>query len=58
MTPLFSRIAVVAAGLPIVLGSAYLGGWFLVALVAGAALVALHEVYRRGRDSRSCPMSR
>lgn len=52
MTPLFSRIAVVAAGLPIVLGSAYLGGWFLVALVAVAALVALHEFYRLARPLR------
>jgi phosphatidate cytidylyltransferase len=52
MSPLFSRIAVVAAGLPIVLGSAYLGGWFLVALVAVAALVALHEFYRLARPLR------
>ena len=34
MSPLISRLAIVAAGLPIVLGSAYLGGWFLFALVA------------------------
>jgi phosphatidate cytidylyltransferase len=52
MTPLLSRIAVVAAGLPIVLGSAYLGGWFLLALAAGAGLVALHEFYRLARPLR------
>jgi phosphatidate cytidylyltransferase len=52
MTPFLSRIAVVAAGLPIVLGSAYLGGWFLLALVAAAGLVALHEFYRLARPLR------
>jgi len=38
MSPLISRLAIVAAGLPIVLGSAYLGGWFLFALVAVGGL--------------------
>jgi phosphatidate cytidylyltransferase len=52
MTPFLSRVAVVAAGLPIVLGSAYLGGWFLFALTAGAGLVALHEFYRVARPLR------
>jgi phosphatidate cytidylyltransferase len=52
MTPFLSRIAVVTAGLPIVLGSAYLGGWFLLALTAVAGLVALHEFYRLARTLR------
>jgi phosphatidate cytidylyltransferase len=52
MNPLISRLAVVAAGLPIVLGSAYLGGWFLFALVAVGGLVALHELYRLARPLR------
>jgi phosphatidate cytidylyltransferase len=52
MSPLLSRVAVVAAGLPIVLGSAYLGGWFLLALSAAAGLVALHEFYRLARPLR------
>jgi phosphatidate cytidylyltransferase len=52
MSPLLSRIAVVAAGLPIVLGSAYLGGWFLFALLSVAGLVALHEFYRLARSLR------
>jgi phosphatidate cytidylyltransferase len=52
MSPLLSRIAVVAAGLPIVLGSAYLGGWFLLALIAVASLIALHEFYRLARPLR------
>ncbi|HEY3069238.1 MAG TPA: phosphatidate cytidylyltransferase [Gaiellaceae bacterium] len=52
MSPFLSRIAVVAAGLPIVLGSAYLGGWFLLALAAAGGLVALHEFYRLARPLR------
>ena len=46
MSPLISRLAVVAAGLPIVLGSAYLGGWFLFALLALA---------RADRSARALP---
>ena|SRR5919204_290538 len=52
MSPFLSRVAVVAAGLPIVLGSAYLGGWFLLALAAVGGLVALHEFYRLARPLR------
>ena len=52
MTSLVSRVAVAAAGLPVVLGSAYLGGWFLFALAAAAALLALHELYRLARPLR------
>jgi phosphatidate cytidylyltransferase len=52
MSPFISRLAVVAAGLPIVLGSAYLGGWFLFTLIAAGGLVALHELYRLARPLR------
>ena len=52
MSPFLSRIAVVAGGLPIVLGTAYLGGWFLFALLAVSGLVALHEFYRLARSLR------
>jgi phosphatidate cytidylyltransferase len=52
MSPFLSRLAVVAAGLPIALGSAYLGGWFLFTLVAAGGLVALHEFYRLARQLR------
>jgi phosphatidate cytidylyltransferase len=52
MSPFLSRVAVIAAGLPIVLGSAYLGGWFLFALLAAGGLVALHEFYRLARPLR------
>jgi phosphatidate cytidylyltransferase len=52
MTGLASRLVVTAAGLPIVLGAAWLGGWTMLALLAVAALVALHELYRVGRAFR------
>jgi phosphatidate cytidylyltransferase len=52
MSPFLSRVAVIAAGLPIVLGSAYLGGWFLFALLAAGGLAALHEFYRLARPLR------
>jgi phosphatidate cytidylyltransferase len=52
MSPFISRLAIVAAGLPIVLGSAYLGGWFLFGLVTVGGLVALHELYRLARPLR------
>jgi phosphatidate cytidylyltransferase len=52
MSPLLSRIAVVAAGLPLVLFAAYYGGWALLALVAPTALLALHELYRMARTLR------
>ncbi|MGH3045987.1 MAG: phosphatidate cytidylyltransferase, partial [Gaiellaceae bacterium] len=47
-----SRALVAVPGLVLVLGGAYLGGWFLFALAAGAALLALHELYRLGRTLR------
>jgi phosphatidate cytidylyltransferase len=49
---LLTRAAVVLAGLPIVLGGAYLGGWFLFAIAATGALLALHELYRLARPLR------
>jgi phosphatidate cytidylyltransferase len=52
MSPLLSRIAVIAAGLPLVLFCAYYGGWALYALVAPAAVFALHELYRMARSLR------
>jgi phosphatidate cytidylyltransferase len=52
MTPFFSRIAVTIVGLPVVLGAVWLGGWWLVGLLAIAALVALHEYYSMVRPLR------
>jgi len=43
---------VVLIGAPIVLGAVYGGGWWLFALLAVAALVALHEFYRMARPLR------
>ncbi|MGH3022190.1 MAG: phosphatidate cytidylyltransferase [Gaiellaceae bacterium] len=52
MTSLLSRIAVAAAGLPIVLFAAYYGGWALLLIAALGALFALHELYRLARSLR------
>ena len=52
MSSLLSRALVAVPGLVLVLGGAYLGGWFLFALAALAALLALHELYRLGRGLR------
>jgi phosphatidate cytidylyltransferase len=43
VSPLVSRIVVAVVGLPVVLGIVYLGGWWLFALAAVAAVLALHE---------------
>ncbi len=52
MSALLSRVAIIAAGLPIVIGAAVVGGWFLLILVLAASLVALHEFYRLARELR------
>ena len=43
IAPLLSRVLVAAVGLPLVLGIVYVGGWWLFALAAVAAVLALHE---------------
>jgi len=52
VTPFISRLVVVAAGLPLVLGVVWLGSWWLFALCAVAALLALHEFYSMTRPLR------
>jgi phosphatidate cytidylyltransferase len=52
MSSFWSRILVSAAGLPLVLGFVWLGGWWLFFLVAGASLVAMHELYAMARPLR------
>jgi phosphatidate cytidylyltransferase len=52
MSPLLTRVAVIAAGLPLVLFAAYYGGWALLALLAPATVLALHELYRMARSLR------
>lgn len=49
MSNALSRVLVALVGLPVVLGAVYLGGWWLFALVAVAALVALHEFWLLAR---------
>jgi phosphatidate cytidylyltransferase len=43
MTNFISRLVVALAGLPLVLGMVWLGGWWLYVLVLVAALIAVHE---------------
>ena len=52
MRSVLSRAAVVAVGLPAVLGLVWLGGWWLLALTAAAAVLALHEYARLVRRLR------
>ncbi len=52
MSGLFSRIAVGAVGLPVVLGLVWLGGWWLFTLAAVVGLLALHEYYAMTRPLR------
>src|SRR5437764_12893778 len=52
MTPFVSRVLVALIGLPLVLGLLYLGGWWLFALAAFAAILALHEYARMIRSLR------
>ncbi len=52
MSNLASRILVGAAGLPIVLGMVWLGGWWLFVLVTVVGLLALHEFYAMTRAMR------
>ncbi len=49
MSPFLSRIIVAAVLLPVVLGVAYLGGWWMFALLAVGALLALHEFWLLAR---------
>jgi phosphatidate cytidylyltransferase len=52
MTPFWSRILVAVAGLPVVLYLVWLGGWWLFALAALAAALALHEFFAIARPLR------
>ncbi|HEY8316068.1 MAG TPA: CDP-archaeol synthase [Gaiellaceae bacterium] len=49
MTGLVSRVLVALIGLPIVLGAVWAGHWWLFALVAVAATVAVHEFVTMAR---------
>jgi phosphatidate cytidylyltransferase len=52
MSSLLSRVAVAAAGLPIILFAAYYGSWALLVVVAVVAVLALHELYQMTRALR------
>jgi len=46
------RVLVSLAGIPLVLGVLWLGGWWLFAFIAVAAILSLHEFYGMTRDLR------
>jgi phosphatidate cytidylyltransferase len=46
------RVLVSLAGIPLVLGMLWLGGWWLFALLAVAAILSLHEFYGMTRELR------
>jgi phosphatidate cytidylyltransferase len=52
MSSLVSRLVVAAILLPLVIGVAYLGGWWLFGLALAGGLVALHELYTMARELR------
>jgi phosphatidate cytidylyltransferase len=52
MSPFVSRILMSIFLLPVVIGLVYLGGWWLFGLALAAGLLALHELYRLGRELR------
>jgi phosphatidate cytidylyltransferase len=52
MSSFWSRILVSVVGLPVVLYLVWLGGWWLFALVAVAATLALHELFWIARPLR------
>jgi phosphatidate cytidylyltransferase len=56
MTTFFSRMLVGVIGLPVVLGAVWVGGWWLFALVAVAAAIAIHEYVTMARPLR--PLAR
>jgi phosphatidate cytidylyltransferase len=52
MSPLVSRVLVAIVGLPIVLALVWAGGWWLFALAAVGAVLALHEYALMARSLR------
>jgi len=52
VSPLVSRVLVALVALPVVLGVVWLGGWWLFALLAAGAVVALHEYTTMTRQLR------
>ena len=50
MTNLVNRVLIAVVGLPVVLGAVYAGGWWLFALLALAAFIAVHEFVTMARS--------
>jgi phosphatidate cytidylyltransferase len=50
VSPFWSRILISLVLLPLVIGFVYLGGWWLFGLALVAGVLALHELYRLGRE--------
>jgi phosphatidate cytidylyltransferase len=48
----WSRILVAVAGLPLVIGMVWLGGWWLFVVLLVVALIGLHELYTMTRSLR------
>lgn len=57
MSNLASRVLVIVSLGPIAIGAMYLGGWVLVALGVGAAVVGVHEFYAMARDFHPVPLA-
>jgi len=57
VSSLVSRILVAVLGLPLVLGALWAGGWWLFALVAPAAALALHEYFVMTKPLRPLPLA-
>ena len=57
MSAFWSRLVVALAGLPVVLGLVWLGGWWLLALGVVVGLVALHEYFTMIRELRPLALS-
>ena len=52
MSSVVNRILIGAAGLPVVLGALWVGGWWLFTLLAVASCVAVHEFVTTARPLR------
>jgi phosphatidate cytidylyltransferase len=52
MSSFTSRLIVAAVLLPVVIGVAYLGGWWLFVLALAGGVIALHELYGIARELR------
>ena len=52
MSNTVSRLVFAAAGLPLVLGAVYVGGWWLFALIAVSVGIALHEFWLLAKAAR------